>query len=128
MTSTKAAVQFIPAKFEPSIFGGLGELPNTDWCLWYAYENNTGIVQAHTFGIELLKQLNEEPPRTVDLSVQEPALIVLSNEFRKAGIKRGSLSLAWVIYRKYTQDTTWEDAHQQGIAIINNLPNSSVKG
>lgn len=122
MTSTNTTKQFIPAKFEPSIFGGLNGFPNTDWCLWYAKQNSTGIVQAHTIGIELLEQLRKEPPRVGLDGEPEPDLVVLNNEFRKAGIKRGSLSFAWVIHRKYTRNTSWEEAHEQGIVIINNTP------
>lgn len=120
--------RFFANEFEPSIFGGLGGYPNTDWCLWYAKQHNTGIVHAHTVGIDLIKHLNDELPRMGTSEDPTPGLIVMSPEFRKAGIKRGSLSLNWVIHRKYKYNLTWDDAHAKGISIILSLPESEIAG
>lgn len=120
--------RYTPKEFEPSIFGGLGGNPNTDWCLWFAKETSVGLVQAHTVGLDLMKHLAEELPRIGTVDGGTPKLIVMNPEFRKAGIKRGALSFAWVIHRKYTFNLDWETAHSNGIDVINSLPESEITG
>lgn len=108
---------YIPATDEPSIFNGINLLPSAEWCLWCAYTCKVGIVQAHDVGVRLILQLTSEPPRTVDKN-STVMLSVTSPQFSKAGIKRPSLSMAWVIQQKYSLNLSWLEATAMGLIAM----------
>lgn len=110
--------RYNPEPLEPSIFGGAQGHPNTDWCLWHASKYGVGIVQAHGIGLSVIEMLSKELPRLSEPSA--PALEVLSPEFKKAGIKLPTVSMAWVIHHRYAySDANWDEAHQRGIETLN---------
>ena len=118
--------RYNPDPKEPSIFGGVQGHPNTDWCLWHANKYGVGIVQAHGIGLTVIESLENELPRTPE--VHPPVLEVLSPEFKKAGIKLPTVSLAWVIHQRYACPAFgWAEAHEFGVKELNELAASSAK-
>lgn len=110
------AAVYTPAADEPSIFGTNPHQPSTEWMMWRSHKAGKPILAAFEDGMRVLEQLNTETPREVGSAV--PKMVITNEEFSKAGIRRRQLSLAWVIYTKYTLNAEWRATHEAGINML----------
>lgn len=109
-----AQTQHTPWEGEPSPFGLIdANLENHPWVVWRlgdASQYTLKSVKAEhwTFIKQLLDERERTPSSFVtdNLSVETPS---------------GAVSLAWVIYHKYTSGKTWQEAHLDGALLVAGL-------
>lgn len=113
-----ATKRYEPEEDEPSVFGLAPDQPSAEWLFWQSHRNSLSIGDAAKKGKEIMARLRIELPRVRTYRGDTPSPLV---EPTLGGVETFSLyavSFKYVIFLKYQEGITWEEAHHKGLQQI----------
>lgn len=113
-----ASERYEPEEDEPSVFGLAPDQPSAEWLFWQSHRNSLAISDAAKKGKEIMARLRVELPRVRTYRGDSPSPLV---EPTLGGVETFSLyavSFKYVIFLKYQESITWEEAHHKALQSI----------
>lgn len=113
-----ATTRYEPEEDEPSVFGLERLQPSVEWLFWYSHRFSASVTEANKKGKEILAALRVELPRVKEYRGDHPSPLV---QPMLAGVEAFALyavSFKYVIFVKYAEGITWEEAHGKGLREI----------
>lgn len=113
-----ATKRYEPEEDEPSVFGLAPGHPSAEWLFWQSHRNSLSISDAAKKGKEIMDALRVELPRVRSYRGDSPSPLV---EPTLGGVETFALyavSFKYVIFLKYNEGITWEEAHHKALQQI----------